>query len=97
MLFEWDDQKAGANLTKHGVSFDEGETVFADPLAGIGQDPDHSDEEDREIITGYSDQHRLLLVSFTQRGESIRIVSAREATRSERKLYEEKKSGREGR
>lgn len=90
MNFEWDDEKAAKNLAKHGVSFDEAETVFADPFAGIAPDPDHSERERREIAAGLSAAGRLLLVSFTQRRESIRIISARELTPSERRLYEEK-------
>ena len=89
MNFAWDDEKAAKNLAKHGVSFDEAETVFADPFAGIAPDPDHSERERREIAAGLSAAGRLLLVSFTERRESIRIISARELTPSERRLYEE--------
>lgn len=89
MFFEWDEDKARRNLEKHGVSFEEGQTVFVDPLAGIRTDPDHSFGEVREIIVGHSEAGRLLLVSFTQRGEAIRIINARPATRPERKYYEE--------
>ena len=89
MRFEWDDEKAASNLAKHGVSFDEAETVFADPLAGIAPDHDHSERERREIVAGLSAAGRLLLVSFTERRASIRIISARELTPSERRLYEE--------
>ena len=89
MKFEWDDDKAAANLAKHGVSFVEAETVFADPLAGVAPDPDHSTRERQEIIAGLSSPGRLLLVSFTERREVIRIISARELTPSERRLYEE--------
>jgi uncharacterized DUF497 family protein len=89
MTFEWDDKKASVNLTKHGVGFDEAETVFADPLAGIAPDPDHAERERREIIVGLSAAGRFLLVSFTERDAAIRIISARELTRSERRHYEE--------
>lgn len=89
MTFEWNDEKAAKNLAKHGVAFEEAETVFADPLAGIAPDPDHSDDERRAIIAGLSAAGRLLLVSFAERRGSIRIISARELTRSERRLYEE--------
>ena len=89
MNFEWDDAKAAANVTKHGVSFEEAETVFADPLAGIAPDPDHSAGELREIAAGFSADGRLLLVSFTERLGVIRIISARELTPLERRLYEE--------
>lgn len=91
MTFEWDDEKAATNLAKHGVSFDEAETVFVDPLAGIGSDPDHSEDEQREIIAGLSAAGRLLLVSFTERRAFIRIISARELIPSERRLYEKEK------
>ncbi len=89
LRFEWDPEKAAANLAKHGVSFEEGLTVFSDPLARIFDDEDHSIQEAREIIIGHSTQHRLLLVCFTAREASIRIFSARRATRRERQDYEE--------
>jgi len=89
LRFEWDPQKAAANLAKHGVAFEEGITVFADPLARIFDDEEHSIEEEREIIIGHSTKHRLLLVSCTARGASIRILSVRKATRRERQDYEE--------
>jgi len=88
-MFEWDETKAKSNLSKHGVSFEEAATVFADPLAAIFDDTDHSDEEIREIIIGYSDQSRLLIVSFTERGDNLRIISSRVATPKERKNHEE--------
>jgi uncharacterized DUF497 family protein len=87
--FEWDAQKAETNRTKHGVSFEEAATVFGDPLAAIFDDETHSADEQREIIIGHSDQNRLLLVSFTERAERIRIISARRATKRERRDYEE--------
>ena len=89
MQFEWNTEKAEANLKKHEVSFDEAETVFDDPLFVIFADPDHSFEENRFIIMGESNQNRLLVVSYTERPPSTRLISAREATRSERKKYEE--------
>jgi uncharacterized protein len=90
--FEWDDDKAKTNLKKHKVGFDEASTVFADHLAKIFNDDEHSAEEVREIIVGYSILNRLLLVSFTERGRDvIRIISARVATRKERKSHEENK------
>jgi uncharacterized protein len=90
--FEWDDDKAKTNLKKHRISFDEASTVFADPLAKIFYDEGHSDEESREILVGHSVANRLLLVSFTERGqELIRIISARIATKNEGKAYEENK------
>jgi uncharacterized DUF497 family protein len=87
--FEWDPKKAAANVKNHGVSFEEAVTVFADPLARIFDDEDHSVEEQREIIIGQSAKQRLLLVCFTARGNSIRIFSARKATRREQQDYEE--------
>lgn len=87
--FEWDRAKAAANLRKHGVSFEEVLTVFADPLARIFDDPDHSSEEHREIIIGHSAQQRLVLACFTERGGRVRIISARPASKQEREDYEE--------
>lgn len=87
--FEWDARKAAANRRKHGVSFDEAATVFADPHAGIKPDPDHSDQEDRELILGMSASGRVLVVSFVERGLAIRIISSRLGTRKERHAYEE--------
>lgn len=89
MDFEWDEEKAQANSAKHGISFDEARTVFDDPLFVDFYDPDHSDEEHRYIIIGESHQRQLLVVSYTEREDTIRIISARPATRSERKAYEE--------
>lgn len=89
LKFEWDPRKAASNLSKHGVSFQEALTAFADPLARIFDDDDHSVEEQREIIIGHSAKERLLVVCFTALGESVRIFSARKATRRERKEYEE--------
>ena len=89
LKFEWDRKKAASNLSKHGVSFEEALTAFADPLARIFDDEDHSIEEQREIIIGHSVKERLLVVCFAARGESVRIFSARKATKRERKDYEE--------
>lgn len=89
LSFEWDEQKAKGNKKKHGVSFEEASTVFADPLSRTIPDPIHSEEEDRFVILGESNRRRLLVVSFTDRGENIRIISARTATHRERKNYEE--------
>jgi uncharacterized protein len=89
--FEWDPRKAAANLLQHGVSFEEAATVFQDPLAKIHDDPDHSTTERRDIIVGHSLQHHLLLVSFTDQGSKIRLISARPVTRQERRDYEEAK------
>ena len=89
MQFMWDPAKARENLRKHGVSFEEATTVFANPLARIFDDPDHSIGEQREIIIGHSARERLLLVSFTERGEAVRIISARRTDAPERHDYEE--------
>ena len=87
--FEWDAEKAKRNRAKHRVTFEEAATVFGDPFARIGDDPTHSEQEDRFLILGESDRRRLLLVSFTERGDKLRIISARLASRQERKKYEE--------
>lgn len=89
LKFEWDRRKAASNFSKHGVAFEEALTVFADPLARIFDDEDHSTQEQREIILGHSTKERLLVVCFTAQGESVRIFSARKATIGERKDYEE--------
>jgi uncharacterized protein len=89
MRFDWDPRKAAANLRKHSVSFEEAGTVFADDYSLTGTDPDHSTGEERFITFGVSQSGRLLVVSHTEQGDTIRIFSARRATRSERKLYEE--------
>jgi uncharacterized protein len=90
MRFDWDENKAVSNLSKHGVSFEEAKTVFDDPLYVDFYDPAHSEEEDRYLIVGESSQRRLLIASYTEkRGNLIRLISAREVTRTERKVYEE--------
>jgi uncharacterized DUF497 family protein len=89
MEFEWDPKKAGINKQKHGVTFQEGTTVFGDRLAMTFADPDHSEGEERYITFGVSTQKRLLVVSHTDRGSKTRIVSARLMTRKERTIYEE--------
>ena len=89
MEFEWDEEKAAANLAKHEVSFDEAQTVFDDPLYVDFYDPEHSYEEHRYIILGESRQGRLLLVSYTESGGVIRLINSREATPAERRDYEE--------
>ena len=87
--FEWDAAKAAENLKSHGVAFEEAIAVFADPLAKIIDDPDHSHDERREIIVGHSETQRLVFVSFTERGPRVRIISARLATKPERYDYEQ--------
>lgn len=88
MEFEWDREKARSNLRKHGVSFDEAVTVFYDPLSATLDDPYHSSGERRFVTVGYSALGRLLIVSHTERKKAVRIISARPATRSERKRHE---------
>jgi len=89
MEFEWDESKATANLKKHGVSFEEAKTVFDNVLAVIFDDEAHSVGEKREIIIGHSLSNRLLLLAFTERPNAIRIISARPATPSEKRSYEQ--------
>ena len=89
LRFEWDPNKAEANLAKHEISFEEAMTVFADPLARIFPDEEHSVDELREIIIGHSARRQLILVNFTSIDDRVRIFSARKATRRERKDYEE--------
>jgi uncharacterized DUF497 family protein len=86
--FEWDDEKAESNLKKHGVGFKEGATIFNDPKVATISDPDHSEQEDRYISIGMSLVRRLLSVIHTYRRERIRLISARKATQTERKHYE---------
>ncbi|MEX0863825.1 MAG: BrnT family toxin [Acidimicrobiia bacterium] len=88
MEFEWDPDKADSNLRKHDVSFDEAATAFADPLSSTIPDPDHFTEEDRFVLMGETYYGRLVVVVFIERGERFRIISARLATRRERRSYE---------
>ena len=87
--FEWDRKKAESNLRKHGVSFDEASTVFGDPLSLLMPDPAHSQGEDRYVVLGMSNQRRLIVVAFAERPPRTRLISARRATRKERRRYEE--------
>jgi uncharacterized protein len=91
LRFEWDPAKDRSNRKKHGVSFDEAKTVFFDEGALVASDPEHSDEEDRFLIIGFSIRLRVLLVCFCERedGGLIRIISARRATRKEQRDYRE--------
>ncbi|ASC72596.1 hypothetical protein XM38_035540 [Halomicronema hongdechloris C2206] len=89
MEFEWNPDKAGLNIEKHGVSFREAATVFNDPLSVTFPDPDHSIGENRYVIIGVSRVGQLLVVAHTDRGEKVPIISARKATRQERRFYEE--------
>jgi uncharacterized DUF497 family protein len=88
MRFEWDPEKAKRNLVKHGVHFDEAGTVFYDPLAATFDDPDHSKDEQCYLTVGFSSQDRLLVVAHIEKGETVRIISARLATVRERKRRE---------
>lgn len=88
MKFEWDPIKAELNLAKHGVSFEEANTVFDDLFSIELYDPDHSDTEERFIIIGESKDHRKLIISYTERENRVRIISARLITPKERRDYE---------
>ena len=88
-IFEWDLNKAEANVRRHGVTFGEACTVFADPLSLLMEDLDHSAEEQRYLVLGTSGRARLLAVAFAERPPRTRLISARKATRSERRFYEE--------
>ncbi len=89
MTYEWDPVKAAANVKKHRVTFEEAASVFLDPAALTFCDPDHSEEEDREITIGRSTRQRVLFVAHVAREGRVRIISARRATRQEQKQYEE--------
>lgn len=89
-VFEWDRAKASENAQKHGVTFDEASMVFGDPLALLMPDPDHSEGEERYLLLGMSSQQRLLVVAFVERPPRTRLISARLATRRERRQYEAK-------
>ena len=89
MIFEWDENKARKNLSKHQVSFDEAQTIFSDPLYVDFYDPDHSQDEDRYLIIGRTNTGNLLIVSYPERGNLIRIISTRKLTDSEKKMYEQ--------
>jgi len=89
LLFEWDPNKAKENLETHGISFDEASTVFRDILSLVIHDPLHSEEEDRFVLIGSSHRNRLLVIVHTERSNNIRLISARKASKKERKQYEE--------
>lgn len=89
MHFEWDPKKATTNRRKHGVIFEEASSALRDVFSATAHDPDHSDDEERFVTFGVSSQGRLLTVSHTDRGNAIRIISARLATNAERQIYEE--------
>jgi uncharacterized protein len=88
--FEWDDEKADSNLEKHGVSFEEGATIFNDPEIATIFDPDHSKNEERYISLGISIQGNLLVIVHMERNDRIRLISCRKATNAERRTYENK-------
>jgi len=90
LLFEWDERKAAENSRKHGVSFEEAASTFADPASLTIDDPLHSENEDRFVILGISVRRRLLVTAFTERGDRIRIVSSRRATPNEQAQYEQR-------
>ena len=92
LRFEWDQKKAAENRAKHRVSFEEAVTVFGDLLGRITDDPRHSEGEERYVLLRLSERQRLLAVMFTERGDVIRLISARKAARHERRDYEENKS-----
>ena len=96
MFFEWDGKKAASNLRKHGISFDEAVTVLYDPLAATFEDSDHSQEENRFISVGYSAKGRLVVISHAEENDVTRIISARRATRGERKRHEDEALGTAG-
>lgn len=89
MQFDWDKNKAERNLSKHEVSIEEAKTIFDDYLYVDFYDPDHSEDEDRYLLVGQSNRGRLLIVSYTERGNLIRLISAREVTKTERETYEQ--------
>ena len=89
MHCEWEEAKAAANRQKHGISFEEAATIFDDPLYIDFYDPDHSVDEHRYFIIGTSSAGQLLIVSYTERDDAVRLISARKVTLSERKAYEE--------
>jgi uncharacterized DUF497 family protein len=88
-VFDWDTEKAQSNVRKHAVSFDEASTVFGDPLTLLMDDPDHSQQEERFLLLGKSIRRRLIVVAHAERLPLTRLISARRATRTERKKYEE--------
>lgn len=97
LVFEWDEGKAQTNLRKHGVSFEEARTVFADAVSWTIADPDHSQDEARFLTIGLSAEGRTLVVGHTDRGQNLRLITARVATRQERHAYEEASPKRRGR
>jgi uncharacterized DUF497 family protein len=93
LKFVWDREKAAANLVKHGVDFEDAITAFDDPLSITILDPDHSEGEERFLLVGHSRVGHLLVIAHTERGNEIRLINARPATRRERQKYEEEPQG----
>ena len=89
--FDWDEDKAAANLKKHGIGFEEAKTVFGDPFSVTIDDPAHSANEYRFVDIGTSASGMILAVAYAERGQKIRLISCRKATKTERKIYEERK------
>lgn len=89
LCFEWDEEKARRNIEKHGINFEEGISIFHDPFSISIDDPDHSENEERYIDIGVSENSRILVVNYTERAGRIRIISCRKATKRERRQYEE--------
>lgn len=89
MKFDWDPKKARSNLRKHRVSFEEAATALRDPMSATGLDPDHSVSEERFVTFGVSERGRLLVVAHAEKDDIIRIISAREASKGEKRIYEE--------
>jgi len=87
--FEWDEKKAAKNRLKHGVSFEEASTAFGDPLSITIEDPLHSEDENRLVLIGKSEWFNTLVVAHLEKKDTIRIISARKASKKERKVYEE--------
>lgn len=87
MIFEWDETKNQTNIAKHGIDFQEASTTFGDPMALDFDDPDHSIGEYRLLLFGMSITQRYLVISYTERDDKIRIISAREMTRNEKRIY----------
>jgi uncharacterized DUF497 family protein len=88
LIFEWDSKKERANRRKHGISFDEARTIFSDPQELLIADPEHSEDEERLISVGISNRKRILLVVYTEKGDRIRLISARRAAPREQEQYE---------
>jgi uncharacterized DUF497 family protein len=89
LTFQWEEKKAAANLTKHGVSFEEAASAFGDPLSLTIPDPEHSEDEQRWVLLGMTEHHRLVVVAHTELADTVRLISARLATPAERRDYEE--------